>query len=199
MHATHDSVSSPSLLPHLHEITLYSSHCRSSLDKRAAGIQSNQPPLPRLLRSIFSISSFTINLLGNFTEERNTTLIRPSPDTTPKAISHRIQKLRSMADGHTTATSSSSPGLGLLPIVKRGPKKRARSSSAASSNNITPTKATGLKLGSASSGSKRTNSGKAKIGGSPLKHENMADDDEDVMGGAKSMNEVEVETPTKVC
>lgn len=43
---------------------------------------------------------------------------------------------------------------------------------------------------------KRTTSGKAKIGGSPLKHENLADDDGDLMDGEE---EVEVKTPSKVC
>ncbi|KAK3170004.1 hypothetical protein OEA41_009389 [Lepraria neglecta] len=47
-------------------------------------------------------------------------------DVTPKAITHRIARLRQVADKHCFPTASASPGLGLPVPRTRAPNKRPR-------------------------------------------------------------------------
>ncbi|KAL2050878.1 hypothetical protein ABVK25_008776 [Lepraria finkii] len=74
-------------------------------------------------------------------------------DVTPKAIIHRIAKLRQAANEHSSPSASASPGLGLPAPRTRAPNKRPRAPATAAKT--TPsTKSTTIPLG-AGAGTKR--------------------------------------------
>ncbi|CAF9938830.1 hypothetical protein IMSHALPRED_001099 [Imshaugia aleurites] len=123
-------------------------------------------------------------------------------DVTPKALTHRIAKLRSMADDASTPVAGAPPGLGLPQPTKRSPAKRAPASPATAgkkganattttANNATTTTTAANAANAANAnkstlaGTKRNAAGAAKGGngngktnaGSPLTNVVAADGD----------------------
>lgn len=116
-------------------------------------------------------------------------LTSPSPDCTPKAVTHRIAKLRALAAETLDATAASN-GDAATPT----PKKRAAPNKKNTSTTPAKPKTSAGKTGAATTGQKRTAGGKAKVNGAEGKGEAHSEgEDDDVEDG-----EEDLETPSKV-
>lgn len=121
-------------------------------------------------------------------------------DVTPKALVHRVAKLRSMAEDASTPVAGASSGLGLPQPNKRAPAKRAPRTAPAPAGkkaaNKTPNVA-GAKRTAA--GTVKNGNGKEKgNGGSPLQNVFAAyNGGEDEGGEDEEGEEGKVEVPSK--